>query len=98
MMIEIDSGAGGGRILVSNQFNSSTQIETLEFAGGGSPYTPGTQSWTLCGTNENDVLYGVMSGKGGDGKDTIYGGNGDDIYKYAAANDNFQSVDTTAAA
>jgi Ca2+-binding RTX toxin-like protein len=82
MMIEIDSGAGGGRILVSNQFNSSTQIETLEFAGGGSPYALGTLDWTLYGTAGNDTLYGVQ--KGGDQEDTIYGGDGDDtIYAYA---------------
>lgn len=82
MLITIASGAGGGQILVRNQFNTSARIETLEFAGGGGPITLGTQDWTLTGTDGNDILYGVE--QGGDQEDTIYGGAGDDtIYAYA---------------
>lgn len=86
LLIEIASGAGGGRVLISNQFNTTSRIETLEFAGGGSAITLGTQDWTLTGTSGNDILYGVE--QGGDQEDTIHGGDGDDIYIYAAANDN----------
>lgn len=84
MLIEVASGVGGGQILIRNQFNTNQRIESLEFAGGGSPYNLLTQTaWTLNGTDGDDQLWGAW---GNGYQDTIYGGDGDDTITAYAAN------------
>ena len=83
LRIDIASAVGSGRIIISEQFNTHTQIETLRFADG-STHSLTAPSYTLRGTAASDTLYGVTYGGGG--ADTILGGAGDDRIQAAAPN------------
>ncbi|MEF8756328.1 MAG: calcium-binding protein [Accumulibacter sp.] len=83
LRIDIASAVGSGRIIISEQFNTDTQIETLRFADG-STYALTAPSYALRGTAASDTLYGVTYG--GSGEDTIFGGAGDDRIWAAAPN------------
>ncbi|MGE3468489.1 MAG: hypothetical protein AB7J13_16325, partial [Pyrinomonadaceae bacterium] len=84
LVINIDTGAATGQIVIENHFNydpaSGGQIEEIEFYDT-STYDLDGQSWTTTGTAGNDVMRGVKNGYGGLGNDTLYGGAGnDEIY------------------
>jgi len=83
MVIDIVSGAGaGGRIVIENQFNFALgggAVEILEFVDDpGNPFLPTTLNWEMSGTEGNDILTGVILGRGGTDNDTIFGLGGND--------------------
>ena len=84
LLIEIDNGTDTpSNVTIEDFFTNGGSIETLEFSDS-STFDLDGQSWTLNGTNGQDVLYGVEYG--GLNTDTINGGSdGDTIYGYSGA-------------
>ncbi len=70
--------AGGGRIIVTDQFEGYGRVETLGFADGGAAWTILAHGYETWGTGGNDAIDGVFSGNGGAQDDVIRGGAGND--------------------
>lgn len=79
-------------ILIKNQFISGGSIETIKWADG-STLDLLSQNYTQNGTANDDYMYGLSYGAGGDiinglgGNDYISGGNGDDVINGGTGND-----------
>jgi Ca2+-binding RTX toxin-like protein len=96
LLIEIDTGAQTGQIIIEDQFNYSAgggHVETLDFVSD-PDYSLASFDYTLNGTAGNDFLEGVTAGgddddtiNGLDGNDTIQGEAGDDILSGGDGND-----------
>ncbi len=102
LLIEIDPAAGGGLIVVENQFNNDFQenadghIEFIEFDDG-SILDMSTIDYTLTGTENSSTIeyfYGVSNGGGENdtligagGRDFLYGYDGDDVLDGGNDND-----------
>lgn len=79
--------AGGGRILVVDQFEGAGRIETVSFGSGAASWTIKNHSYEVFGTASKDQIDGIYSGSGGDQEDVIHGGGGNDTINGGVGND-----------
>ena len=79
--------AGGGRIVVNDQFNNFGRVETLSFADGTPAWDILAHSYEAWGTAGKDVIDGIYSGSSGNQDDTIHGGDGNDALDGLNGND-----------
>jgi len=85
IVIEVDGGAGGSITIKYQTYGVGAIIETLEFSDS-STFDLTSVEYTLNGTAAGETLYGVNIG--GAERDTIYGGDGNDIiYGYRSSAD-----------
>ncbi|MHA6345368.1 calcium-binding protein [Roseivivax sp. CAU 1761] len=96
LVIDIDTGAQTGKIVIEDQFNYAAgggHVEQITFDDL-STYDLDGQNWTSYGTSGADTLYGVRDGSGGLPDDTIYGGAGNDTIYGGAPNESGYGNDT----
>lgn len=79
LTVQIDPAVGYGSITIVGHFSGGV-IETLEFDDA-TTLDLNSLDYTYVGTSANETIYGVRTGLGGSGVDTLYGNGGDDVIR-----------------